>query len=153
MVKVPDSLLGVMFFIGGVVLFIAGWNMAGLGGLAVGPGLMPMIIAAGFVIFGTALVIQGLPELRMLREGRARLLTPRPNPWFPITVLGALVVYVPLLSMVGFVPLTFVFVALIVRASRASLLSSMIFSAAITAFIYMLFVYVLRVPLPMGILG
>ena len=153
MIRVPDSLLGVIFAIGGVVLFIASSHMEGLGGLSVGPGLMPMLLGVGFAVAGSILAVQGVAELKDFRAGIYRLVDPRPNPWFPIVVLAALILYVPLLPIVGFLPLTFVFVALVVWIGGGSLLASAIFSAVVTAFIYYLFANGLRVPIPMGLFG
>ena len=153
MIRVPDSLLGVIFAVGGVALFIASSRMEGLGGLSVGPGLMPMLLGAGFAVAGSILAVQGRAELKEIRAGTYSFAEPRPNPWFPVIVLAALILYVPLLPFVGFAPLTFVFVALVVRTGGGSLLSAGIFSLGITAFIYYLFANGLRVPLPIGLFG
>ena len=153
MIRVPDSILGVLFVFGGIAISAVGWNLPGLGGLPVGPGLMPMLIGFGFVGFGAALVIQGLPELDAVRRGTYRVLEERANPWFPIVVLVALVAYVPLLYPIGFVPLTVLFIAVVVRASGARLLSSVLFAVTLTAIIYLFFYYLLRVPLPAGLLA
>lgn len=153
MIRLPDSFFGVVFVALGIVAVTVGAGMEGLVGPGIGPGLMPMLTGAGFILFGAVLTIQGLPELKAMRAGLLPLFEPRPNPWFPLIVLSALVVYVLLLPVAGFVPLTLVFVALVVRASGGGILASFVFAAAVTAILYLFFAQLFRVPLPPGIIG
>jgi len=153
MIRVPDSLLGLVFLFLGLGAAVTGAGMEGIGGMAVGPGLMPLLIGIGMVVFGAALVVQGLPELAEMRHGRLAFIERRPNPWFPLVVLVALIAYVPLLQPIGFLPLTFLFVLAVVTAGGGKLMWSALFSAAVTLIIHALFVYLLRVPLPAGLMG
>ncbi len=153
MIRVPDSLLGLFFLLLGLGAAITGAGMEGIGDMAVGPGLMPLLIGIGMVVCGVALVVQGLPEIAEARRGDYAFFERRPNPWFPVVVLVALLLYVPLLQPVGFVPLTFLFVLTVVMAGGGRLISSALFSAAVTLIIHALFVHLLRVPLPAGLLG
>ncbi len=153
MIRVPDSLLGLIFLLLGLGAAVTGAGMEGIGGMAVGPGLMPLLIGIGMVVFGAALVVQGLPEIAEMKRGDYAFLEKRSNPWFPVVVLAAVMLYVPLLQPVGFLPLTFLLVLAVVMAGGGRLISSALFSAAVTLVIYALFVHLLRVPLPAGFFG
>lgn len=151
MLRLPDSLFGVLFVVLGVVAVVWGRAMPPMIPPAIGPGLLPMICGAGFVLFGAALVVQGLPELGAIRAGRLSLWEPRPNPWFPAVVLVALVVYVVALPVAGFLATTVLFVAVVVRASGGGIVASLVFAAAVTLLLHLVFVHLFRVPLPPGL--
>jgi len=151
MLRLPDSLIGVVFVVLGVVAVVWGRAMPPMIPPAIGPGLLPMICGAGFVLFGAALVVQGLPELGAIRAGRLSLWEPRPNPWFPVVVLAALVLYIVALPVAGFPATTVLFVAVVVRASGGGTVASLVFAAVVTLVLYLFFVHLFRVPLPPGL--
>jgi len=153
MLRLPDSVFGVLFVVLGIAAIASGLRMPAMMEPAIGPGLMPMLVGAGFLICGGILTVQGLPELKAYAAGRLRLVEERRNPWFPAVVVLALAAYVPLLKIVGFAPLTAVFIIAVTRASGASWRASLVFSAVVTAVIWLLFSRLLRVPLPPGLLG
>ena len=150
MIRLPDSILGVVFALLGVVVILTSAQMPRLGDLPVGPGLMPMLLGFGFVICGLGLAIQRLPELKEVAAGRLPILERGENLLFFIAVPLLLLVYVLLFEQVGFVPLTFAFVAAVAWVGRATIIASLAFAAATTAVIYVVFVHLLRVPLPPG---
>lgn len=153
MLRLPESLIGAVFSAGGLAIAISASRMEGMGGLAVGPGTLPLVIGIGFMVFGSALVVQGLPELRSYYEGRTALVERRVNPYFPLIVVASLAAYIPLLPLIGFIPLTAVFVTAIVVASGGAWTSAIVFAALATAVIQFVFSQLLRVPLPLGLLG
>ena len=150
---VPDTVLGLLFVIGGVVLAITGTRMEGLGGMTIGGGTLPIIIGCAFVLAGGVLAFQGRPEIAMLRRHAAVLFKREDFTWFPVTVLVSLGLYILLLESVGFLPLTFLFILLMIRIGGGGLVRGGLYAAFLTVFIYFLFVNGLRVPLPVGILG
>lgn len=152
-IGVPDSLLGLLFVIGGVVIFLTGRSMEGIGGMAIGPGTMPMIIGVAVASLGAVLTVQGLAEISALRAGRAVLLRWRDWSWFPFIVLAALLAYIVLFRVVGFPLLTFVFVLAMIVAGGGGALRGAVHAGVIVAVIYVVFSDLLRVPLPLGLLG
>ena len=151
-VGVPDTVLGLFFAILGVAIVITGHSLRGIGGMTIGPGTMPTIIGGLLAIFGTILAIQGLKEFREVLRGSAALLRRNNLSWYPVVVIGGLAAYTVLFKQVGFVVLTFSFVTLIIVAAGGKWLRAALFSAFITALIYVLFSNLLHVPLPAGIL-
>ena len=151
-VGIPDTVLGLFFAILGLVILLTGQSLRGIGGMTIGPGTMPTIIGALLALFGTVLAIQGLKEFRLILA-RSAVLAHRANlSWYPVIVLVALTAYTLLFKIVGFVILTFAFVALMIVAGGGKWLRAALFSALITALIYFLFSNLLHVPLPAGIL-
>jgi len=151
MSRSSDSVLGLLFAVGGVALFLTARDMDGLGDLAVGPGLLPMIIGVCFAGLGGVLGLQGWVARRETgpgpdQEGRGSIRVAR----FGVVLLVGLMLYIPLLSVAGFPLLTVVFVALVAHVGGAGWVRAGSFSAVITAFIYVVFVVFLRVPLPQG---
>jgi hypothetical protein len=152
-VGVPETLLGVGFAVGGVALFFSARGMPGLGDLALGPGSLPELLGLGFAGLGTLLALKGLGELRDLLAGRAVLFRLGGLTWFPVVVLVALVAYLALMTTVGFIPLTIAFVFGVALAGGARPIPGAVFAVAVTVVIHLLFVGLLRVPLPSGFFG
>lgn len=149
----PDSVLGLVFVLAGVAVVTAAWGMEGMAGMSVGPGLLPLIVGVGFVIFGGILVVEGWPALRSSFAGRTSDRGAPGGRSYPLAVLVGLLAYILLLPLLGFLALSIAFVTVVIRVGGGSWLGSAAFAVLITAAIYALFVHGLRVPLPAGSLG
>lgn len=149
--KIPDLVIGLAFVVGGIALGLASYGMPSLGGQMVGPGLLPTIVAAGFVLFGGGLALQGWRSARVALPPRSALSWQAVR--VPAVVIGGLVLYIAALEPVGFLVATMVYVTAVILACGGRLASGVIFAAAITLGIDWVFLNLMGVPLPAGILG
>jgi putative tricarboxylic transport membrane protein len=154
-VRVPDVVFGLCFSVGGLALGAASLQMPGMGGQWVGPGLLPTIVAAGFAVFGLALIASGAREVRHLQVpafGAVRDQVRSMPPLVPV-VLGGLCVYIAVVDVLGFIVTTVLFVTAVVWAGSRAPWRSLAFAVVVTLAISVLFTRLLRVPLPPGVLG
>ena len=132
-----------------VALFAAAQGLSlGLGGLHhPGPGFFPFW---GGVVLGllSLLLVVRSPARDAL--GAARL---RPDTARPVVAAGAVIGYLLLLEMLGFVPITFLFLLLLFRLERRSWTFSAASAAAGAVGSYALFQLWLKSQLPTGPLG
>jgi putative tricarboxylic transport membrane protein len=159
-----DVVLGAAFALLGIGVIVGAQSLTSIGGLPVGPGLFPTVTGAAMLIFGAVLVGQGwfapTGELIGVPDEVAEL-AEDPNPpqrswldiWFIPLLLIAVAATIPLIPALGFLIAGTVFTAVIVVLCGGSLLRAVIFSPLATVFVYALFFYGLRVPLPRGLLG
>jgi putative tricarboxylic transport membrane protein len=150
--KISDTVVGVGFAGAGAAIFAATLTYPPAEAGQPGPALFPRIIAVLMGVFGVGLALYGLREAPpAARPPWRHLLTSRGfvNAAF---VIGVVVLYVAAAERLGFLltaaPLLFVLMwRLGVAVGRAALVA-----AGFTAFVYVLFFKLLRVPLPTGLL-
>lgn len=115
-----------------------------------GPDLFPNILAILFITFGGALIFKARkPSLKdevEIASGPKRV----SNALF---VLGIVVAYVALVDSVGFLITSAVLLFILMKILGVTVLRSAIATITITLFINLMFSKILRVPLPIGILG
>lgn len=140
------ALVGVLFCIGGTHY---GLRRSGIPG----PGFLPFVTGLILVAFSLILLIS-----RLLKREEAAGSVREPMPSGEalrriLKALGALCLYVLILEPLGFMLTTFLFMVLVLRLEPRRW--TFILPAAIgtTAFFFLLFKVLLRVPLPPGILG
>jgi len=109
-----------------------------------GPGFIPLGIALLLLLFSLFTVAKGLVK----PTGRAREI-----PWKrPAVVIGAVSLYGLLLSIIGFLPATFILMVillgLLMRADKRRSLYVLLFSAATALGAWLVFSVFLRVPFP-----
>ena len=142
-----DSVLGLLFALGGVAIFQQALSLHPLPGMNVGPGLFPSIVGLAMALMGTALTIQGW-VVRDEPEEAPPLIT-----WFAVGIVVAIIGAIVAMPYLGFLVAGTIFSIGIVLISRGGWLSALIFSPIATAAIYFTFTTVLRVSLPHGLLG
>jgi putative tricarboxylic transport membrane protein len=151
--KVHDALAGAgLAALGGVVL----WHVQGfpaMPGQKFGPAWFPGLIAAGLVLCGAILIVQGL------RTGRAQpwLVVPgwihRRQPLAGVaSVLGGLLFYVLAADKLGFHLTGILLLTAWARILGASWRLSLAVAVVATLVIHLSFYKLLRIPLPWGIL-
>ena len=153
--RVPDFVTGLILIVGGIVLVGASYSFSTMTGLSVGPGTAPFILGVAFAGAGALLIIG------QRRKGAADAEAPvspaatpsRGQLLYPAVILGALLIYLVTLDIVGFLPLTFAFVILAVWAGGGRVRWAVPFSLIVTAGVDVLLVNVMQVPLPQGMLG
>jgi putative tricarboxylic transport membrane protein len=137
---------------------------------APGPALFPAILGGLFILFGAVLVVRALRHRRQHRrpeEATAEQPTEAEDvsdtghlpistgaAWVnALSVLGMVVLYMLLAETLGFaLTMTMLLFALAWRLG-AGPLPALLSAIATTAFIYVVFVRVLYVPLPVGVFG
>jgi putative tricarboxylic transport membrane protein len=122
-----------------------------LPGLTFGPGFMPQLVLAIMFAGGVVLLLRKKGPDEATEEPVLAL--ERHNLVFFAVVVGGLLLYSFALDRIGFLPLTIVFTAVVVRLSGGSTLGSIAFAVDCTLAMQWAFGTLLRVPLPAGFLG
>ena len=143
-----DSVLGLLFALGGAAILQQALNLHPLPGMNVGPGLFPSIVGGAMALMGIALTVQGWLVRDEPEEEAPPLVT-----WFAVGIVVAIAVVIFAMPYLGFLVAGTIFSVVIVLLSKGGWLSALIFSPIATATIYYLFTVALRVPLPRGLLG
>jgi putative tricarboxylic transport membrane protein len=149
--KKNDVIYGAVFIALGIFIFTQTVRYPSLEKGHPGPGLFPNLLAILFILFGGLLIYKALksPSLKEREE-----IPPGPkkvsNAFF---VLGIIIVFVTVFNSVGFLITSAVLLFLLMKKLGVTLLRSAIASVVITLFINLMFSKILRVPLPVGILG
>ncbi len=115
-----------------------------------GPGLFPNILAILFIAFGGTLIYKAREPLS---KNEAEIVSGSKRVLNALLVLGIVAVYVILVDSVGFLITSAVLLFVLMKMLGVTLLRSTIASITITLFINLMFSKILRVPLPIGILG
>jgi putative tricarboxylic transport membrane protein len=132
-----------------VALFAAAQGLSlGLGSLhRPGPGFFPFW---GGVVLGLLSILLVVRSPARDAPGAARV---RPDTAKPVVAAGAILGYLLLLEVLGFVPVTFLFLLLLFRRERRSWAFSAASAAAGAAGCYVVFQIWLKTQLPTGPLG
>ncbi len=143
-----DSVLGLLFALGGAAILAHALTLPALPGMAVGPGLFPAIVGVGMAVMGAALVVQGWLTRDVPEDDAPPLVTV-----FAIGIVAVIAAAVVVMPWLGFLVAGTLFSVVVVLMSGGRWLPALIFSPIATAAIYFLFTMALRVPLPRGLLG
>jgi putative tricarboxylic transport membrane protein len=146
-----DLVFGSIFVVLGIFVFTQTFFYPSLEKGHPGPGLFPNLLAILFIIFGGVLILKtgkpsGAGEEEALPPAHGKVA----NAFF---VLGIIVVYVAVVDIVGFLLTSAVLLFALMLKLGAPAKRSVIASVCITLFINIMFLKILRVPLPPGILG
>lgn len=151
--KISDRLFGLLFVALGVAVALYGLGLPVMGGQAYGAGLFPAAVGSCLAIGGAALSIGGWQ--RRSTEAvisRADWGRSRPHVINLLLVVGSILAFALLIRQVGFAVLAFATTAvLLVRFGEPIWRALIVALVAATAF-QLLFVSLMRVPLPPGIL-
>jgi putative tricarboxylic transport membrane protein len=153
--KINDAISGVFFIVLAVCIFVHAGTFPAATGVSFGPDLFPRIIAVMMGCGGTILVISALQP-----AGRQPLLqladwARKPRSYtLMAAVVGSMVFYILASGTLGFLLSTFAMMSglLLVTRGRGNLVSSLVTAAIVSATIYLIFVRMLRVPLPFGLI-
>jgi len=140
------TLLGILFCIGGIHY---GIRRSGIPG----PGFLPFV--TGLILVALSLILL-IWRLLKKRDEADAIGVPMPGGralWRILKTLGALCLYVLILEPLGFMLTTFLFIVLALRLEPRRWIFILPAAIGATAFFFLLFKVLLRVPLPPGILG
>ncbi|WP_395454382.1 tripartite tricarboxylate transporter TctB family protein [Azospirillum melinis] len=120
----------------------------------VGPARFPLIYAGILVVLSAILVIgRLLPSRRNQERTAAERAQPATGFRFAPVAIGvvATAAYIYLISLVGYIPTTVVFLIGMMRLmGQRSWIRVPLLAVGITAFLYLIFLYGLQIPLPVG---
>ena len=149
--KKNDIVFGSIFIALGIFIFTQTFFYPSLEKGHPGPGLFPNLLAILFIIFGGVLILKARrPSATGGEEGASPMHKKVTNAFF---VLGIIIVYVVAVDKVGFLVTSAVLLFILMKKLGAPAMRSAIASICITLFINIMFLKILRVPLPPGILG
>ena len=147
-----DVLLGGIFAIAGVFIFLQARTFPNLAGGYPGPGFFPQLLAVLLVLSGL-----GIAANAAVKRVRPRTLplsdVPRREKITALLVVLAVVLYVVAADTLGFIPVVSILVIGLMLRTGVSRRSGIAVGIGVTLAIYVVFERILRVPLPSGMFG
>ena len=151
--------MGTKDYIGGGIFIALGvfiWSMTlqfpALEGGHPGPSLFPRVLATLFIFFGAMVVFHGWKSRRIKEETPAEKEFPL-NKFNPILVIILIAAFIALANKLGFIFTGAGILFILMMKLRVSFFKSSIVSILLVCFVYFMFAKILRVPLPIGLLG
>ena len=149
--KKNDIVFGSLFVALGAFIFTQTFFYPSLEKGHPGPGLFPNLLAILFIIFGGVLILKARKPLSTNEE---EVTSPtRKRIGNALFVLGIIVVYVAAVDGLGFLLTSVVLLFGLMKKLGSPTVRSAVASVCMTLFINIVFLKILRVPLPPGILG
>ncbi len=149
--KKNDIVFGAIFAALGIFIFTQTLFYPSLEKGHPGPGLFPNLLAVLFIIFGGILILKARKPPAPGEE------EPVPSARRKVSnaflVLGVVVVYVAVVDLLGFLVTSAILLFILMKKLGAPAVRSAVASVCITLFINVMFLKILRVPLPPGIFG
>jgi putative tricarboxylic transport membrane protein len=149
----PDLIIALVLACLSTAIIGTAWNFPKLAGLAVGPGLFPIVLA--FALLGcTAILAYGA-----LAHGQAEpdnSDTPQHHPRARVrvlSVLGACALFAALGSTLGFVIVGIISIAVLMLSFGVAPPRAVLVSVVTVILLNLFFVKVMRIPLPLGVLA
>lgn len=157
-----DLVISILFALVGAYVLVGSMELKAMPGMAVGPGLFPAVTGAGMLFFGLVMLAQtwmgrgtdASEELAVEEPidddgGPITLIDRLYNPLLLLAIL-ALIIFMPIL---GFLVTAMIFTVAMVLLGGGRWLPAIVFGAVMTGLTYALFVYGLRVPVPVAMWG
>jgi putative tricarboxylic transport membrane protein len=117
-----------------------------------GPSLFPRVLGTLFIVFGAMVVYSGWKSREVPQTNPDE--EPIPLNYFnPILVIILIAAFIALANKLGFIITGVAILFILMMKLRVSILKRSIVSIALVCFVYFIFSKILRVPLPMGLLG
>lgn len=154
--RLNDAVIGAFLILFAIAEIAYTTTFPTLHGQDFGPDLFPIVIGAGFIICGVALIVRAAAARR---EGGGAAIASL-GPWAKdqrmvnnlcLLILGV-VLYILFSDPVGFIPMSVLLLSVLMLRLRAGVLVSLIVAITTTLVIHTLFAKVLLVPLPWGVL-
>jgi putative tricarboxylic transport membrane protein len=117
-----------------------------------GPSLFPRVLGTLFIVFGLVVVFNGWKSRRAPEETPPDDGLPL-NYFNPILVIILIAVFIAIATKLGFILSGAAILFLLMSKLRVSLVKRSIVSVALICLVFFIFSKVLRVPLPIGLLG
>lgn len=149
-----DRIIGLLLTLLGAAVFVSARSFPNVPGQKLGAATLPLVVAAGLMICGVALVARGWREARAARAPGPPRDAPGRNPEHfaaPLVILASIAVYVALSEQLGYLLVAPLTLLIGFRALRVRWGPAVGWSIAVTAFVHLAFYKLLKVPLPWGI--
>ncbi len=118
-----------------------------------GPSLFPRVLASLFILFGSILILQSARSRAGEPGPSDDAAAVKPNYFNPALVVVLTLAFVFLTPKMGFLVTGTAILTILMTKLGVLLRKSFVISAALCCFVYFMFVTVMRVPLPRGLLG
>ncbi len=150
--KSNDIIFGGIFVALGIFIFSQTFFYPSLEKGHPGPDLFPNLLAILLIIFGGVLILKAKSPIALKKEKEASSPVRKKvvNAFF---VLGIIAVYVAVVDRAGFLVTSAILLFVLMIKLGAPIFRSAIASICITLFINVMFLKILRVPLPPGFFG
>jgi putative tricarboxylic transport membrane protein len=148
-----ETLLGSAMLIAAVVYLVAVARFPDTAARyrAIAPSFLPNLLGIVLVILSGLLIVQGI---RAPKAAILEIETSKANGIRTVALLGLFILFVRSFRFVGFAPSSFLFVtALQFLLGERRIIRVLLLAVAITGVLYLIFVVLLRVPLPRGVLA
>jgi len=150
--KISDTVVGAGFVGAGALIVAATLNYPSLDGGHPGPALFPRILGTLMVALGAALAVQGARARDATQVVEWRRLHRNTGVGNALFVLVGVLAYLGLVEWLGFLITGTLLLFLMMWRLRVPSLRALVVAIGFIAIVYFLFVKVLRVPLPLGLL-
>lgn len=152
-----DRRLGLILALLAAAVLWSARNFPNVPGQKVGAGFLPMLVGAGLLLCGIALVIRSFGARRGLATDAATDAAADAAPVdehirAPLIVVGAVLLYILLADRIGFLLIAPVCLVLVFRILLVNWQASILWAASGTLVVHFAFYKLLRVPLPWGVL-
>jgi hypothetical protein len=149
MIKLSELHLGLLTALGGIGLLFASAHFMPMPGQAYGAGTMPRLLGWCAILLGVFMVATSLKHL-------PEMLKPHLSDWVrsprlalaALSVLATIVFYIAFADWLGFIPVSFISLFVLMLVLRTRPLTALLASAASTLVVYWGFSRLLMVPLP-----
>ncbi len=152
--KKNDLVGGGIFVVLGIIILLLTLGFPTLEKGHPGPSLFPRILAVLFIAFGGVVFLRGMKGEKEGAVGEIPgdgAVTPNYfNPIFVLVIIGA---YIALSNWLGFYLTSTLLLFLLMIKLKVPYLRSILISILLTLFVDLMFVKILRVPLPIGLWG
>jgi putative tricarboxylic transport membrane protein len=149
--RVHDAILGSLLIVVALLVAAIAWGFPSPSGAVYGPAFFPLLLSALLGLCGVALVGTGLRSASPLVQLGPAWRSPR-SAINVLLVPGALVIYILLSGPLGFVPVSFAILSLLMVVYLRRPLAALALAGVTTALLYGLFDLAFGVHLPAGLL-
>lgn len=157
-----DLVISILFALVGAYVLVGSMELKAMPGMAAGPGLFPAITGAGMLFFGLVMLAQTWMGRGTDASDELAVDEPAEDDGGPITLIDrlynpllllAILALILLMPVLGFLITASIFVFAMVLLGGGGWLQAIIFAVVMTGLTYALFVYGLRVPVPVAMWG
>lgn len=149
MIKLSELHLGLLTAIGGIVLLFASAHFMPMPGQAYGAGTMPRLLGWSAILLGAFMVVTSFKHLpEMLKPHLADWVYKPRLALAALAVLATIVFYILVADTLGFIPVSFISLFVLMLVLRTRPVTALFASAVSTLVVYYGFSRLLMVPLP-----
>jgi putative tricarboxylic transport membrane protein len=150
--KISDTVVGAGFVAAGALVITATLNFPTLDGGHPGPALFPRILGTLMAVFGGLVSFQGLRSQDASEDVAWRHLHRNAGFLNAMVVLACALAYILLVERLGFLIMGALVMFVIMWRIQVHAFRALLIAVAFTNIVYLLFVKIMRVPLPLGLL-